>query len=181
MAIPIVRFWRVAQVAREPRHTDPVLRRARQEQAGRPPPACRGSTVPAVPGGHHRVLRPRTPRHSARRMEASAEQVQRRIPLLRPTAPRSSAPLSDQSRPSVHQGAHRVPVHTMAPRRRAERHHLRRQRRPDATNARSERPRRPDVPPRTGWRSCCTPSCAGQRCTATPKRPPMHSSATAGA
>ena len=39
-------------------------------------------------------------------------------------APAAAAPLSDQSRPSVHQGAHRVPVHTMAPRRRAERHHL---------------------------------------------------------
>ena len=39
-------------------------------------------------------------------------------------APAAAAPLSDQSRPSVHQGAHRVPVHTVAPRRRAERHHL---------------------------------------------------------
>ena len=37
----------------------------------------------------------------------------------------AAAPLSDQSRPDVHQGAHTVPVHTVAARRRAERHHLR--------------------------------------------------------
>ena len=37
----------------------------------------------------------------------------------------AAAPLSDQSRPRVHQGAHTVPVHTVAARRRAERHHLR--------------------------------------------------------
>ena len=37
----------------------------------------------------------------------------------------AAAPLSDQSRPDVHQGAHTVPVHTVPSRRRAERHHLR--------------------------------------------------------
>ena len=37
----------------------------------------------------------------------------------------AAAPLSDQSRPDVHQGAHTVPVHTVPSRHRAERHHLR--------------------------------------------------------
>ena len=51
-------------------------------------------------------------------------------------APAAAAPLSDQSRPDVHQGAHTVPVHTVAARRRAERHHLPVSDRPDAPNAR---------------------------------------------
>ncbi len=67
-------------------------------------------------------------------------------------APAAAAPLGHQSRPSVHQGADRVPAHTVAARRRAERHHpasatIRRARRAASAPPKAWQPSKKRLPP----------------------------------